>query len=423
MGENVYIVGVGIIKFGKNFDKSVKQMTGESVGNALKDAGIDKSELDAAWFSNTGWGSVNIYGGIGQSCIRGQVALFPHGIEKIPINNVENACASGSNAINSAFISIKASMHDCCLAVGTEKMYVAPDPNSKRTASGFLAGTDVEVMGKIIEQMRKQTDERNKEIAKEKGLKFKEKKNRSPFMDFYASGARNHAKRYGSTQKQLAIISAKNHNNSVHNPNAQYTFPQTVDQVMNDYVVAYPLTRAMCAPIGDGSAATILCSEKYLKEHPELKDRAVKIRASAMVSGSMSADNSTRRVANIAFKMAGLKPEDMNVAECHDATSFGELHQVESLGLCKEGQGGIFAENGETQIGGKIPMNPSGGLLARGHPIGSSGVAQIHELVTQLRGEAGKRQVNNPIYALAQNGGGSIGSGEAANCVHILERI
>jgi acetyl-CoA acetyltransferase len=424
MSDNIYIVGVGMLKFGKNFEKSVKQMTGETLDAALKDSNLNKSDIEAAWFSNTGWGSVDIYGGIGQSCIRAQVALFANGLDKIPMNNVENACASGSNALHNAWTSVKAGLFDCCLAVGTEKMYNPPSKTRPApTASGFLAGTDVEHMGKMIEGVKKQTIEANKKIAKEKGIKIPEKKNRSPFMDFYAAGARNHMKQHGTTQRQLAAIASKNHNNSVNNPYAQYTFPQTIEQVMNDYVVAYPLTRAMCAPIGDGSASAIICSEKFITEkHPELKDRAAIIRGSVLKSGSMGPENVTERCAGAAYKMSGLGPEDINVAECHDATAYAELHEVEALGFCKVGEGGPFAENGETAIGGKIPMNPSGGLLSRGHPIGASGIAQIFELVTQLRGEAGKRQVNDPRYALAQNGGGSIGSGSAAMCVHILER-
>jgi acetyl-CoA acetyltransferase len=241
-------------------------------------------------------------------------------------------------------------------------------------------------------------------------------------MDFYAMGARQHMKNYGTTQKQIAMIAAKNHNNSTLNPLAQYTFPQTVEQVMEDYVVAFPLTRAMCAPIGDGSAAAILCSEEYLDNHPELKDRAILVKASILRSGSWKRDNVCQRAAKAAYEMSGLSPEEINVAEVHDATAYAELNVIEHLGFCPIGEGGSLVESGATQLDGKIPVNPSGGLLARGHPIGASGLAQMYELVTQLRGEAGKRQVKNPRYALAHNGGGNIGTGEAALCIHILEK-
>jgi len=289
---------------------------------------------------------------------------------------------------------------------------------------GFIAGTDVERTRKMIAQLKKQIQEGNIKAAKEKGyVQEQGKKEHSMFMDFYAMSSRDHMKKYGTTQRQLAVIAAKNHNNSTMNSLAQYTFPQTVEQVMNDYVVAFPLTRAMCAPIGDGSAASILCSEKFLNAHPTLKDRAILVRASILKSGSWESNNVCERASAAAFEMSGLKPEDINVAEVHDATAFGELAIMEQIGFCPVGEGGPFVESGATEIDGKIPINPSGGLLARGHPIGASGLAQMYELVTQLRGEAGKRQVKDPKLALAENGGGNIGSGEAALCIHILEKI
>jgi len=244
----------------------------------------------------------------------------------------------------------------------------------------------------------------------------------SVFMDFYAEIAREHMKKYGSTQRQLAIIAAKAHNNSVLNPLAQYNFPQTVEQVMADYEVAYPLTRSMCAPTGDGAAAVIICSEKFLREHPN--SRAALIRASVLKSATWGGGNDIgARAARAAYEKAGVGPEDINVVEVHDATAFGELYQTENMGFCPIGEGGVLAESGATALGGKIPVNPSGGLISRGHPIGASGLAQIYELVTHLRGEAGKRQTANPRIALAENGGGTIGNdGEAAMCVHILEK-
>jgi len=290
--------------------------------------------------------------------------------------------------------------------------------------AGFIAGTDVERTRKMIAQLKKQIQEGNKKAAKEKGGdQEQKKKEHSMFMDFYAMASRGHMQKYGTTQRQIAIIAAKNHNNSTLNPLAQYTFPQSVEQVMNDYVVAFPLTRAMCAPIGDGSAASILCSEKFLDDHPNLKKRAVLVRASILKSGSWRSDTICKRAARAAFEMSNLSPEDINVAELHDATAFGELHIMEQVGFCPVGEGGPFVESGATELNGKIPINPSGGLLARGHPIGASGLAQIYELVMQLRGECGKRQVKNPKIALAENGGGNIGRGEAALCIHILEKI
>ena len=411
MSDNVYIIGAAMNKFGKYLDKSIKELTGESLAGVLKDADLAATDIQAAWFSNTGWG-MNSF----QHCIRGQVALSANGLDKIPITNVENACASASTALHGAWTAIKAGLYDCVLAIGTEKVY---SEDRKLMMRGFLSGTDVEVTTQYIEQM-KQEAKRNAEASGQSSEKKEKKGGHSVFMDFYAMGARTHMKEYGSTQRQLAVIAAKAHNNSTLNPLAQYTFPQTVEQVLADYEVAHPLTRAMCSPVGDGTAAAILCSEKFLKAHPA--SRAILIRASVLRSGSWTENTISERAAKPAYEIAGLGPEDMDVAEVHDATAFGELYQTEKLGFCPEGEGGLFAESGATALDGKLPVNPSGGLLSRGHPIGASGLAQIYELVTQLRGEAGKRQVQDPKIALAENGGGTIGFGEAAMCIHILER-
>ncbi|MFW9876082.1 MAG: thiolase family protein [Candidatus Thorarchaeota archaeon] len=431
MQDKVYIIGVGMIRFAKLPGRTMKSMTGESVESALKDCGLSKGDLEAAWFSNSGWGQSEY-----QHCIRGQVALSVHGIDKIPITNVENACAGGSSAFHNAWLSVKAGVYNTALAVGTEKMYFDKPPvvssggiKGMGSMSGFIAGTDVEDTLKMIDQLKKQIEEGNKQATKEKAKEIKEdidkpqkKKDHSIFMDFYAMGARAHMKQYGTTQRQIAVIAAKNHNNSTMNPLAQYTFPQTVEQVMEDYIVAYPLTRAMCAPTGDGSAAAIVCSEQFLNDNPSLKDRAILVCASVLRSGSRQPFNGIKIASDIAYKTAGLGPEDIDVAEVHDATAYAELHITEGLGFCPVGQGGPFAESGATQLDGKIAVNPSGGLLARGHPIGASGVAQMYELVTQLRGEAGERQVKDAKIALAHNGGGNLGPGEAAMCIHIFEK-
>ncbi|MFX0028229.1 MAG: thiolase family protein [Candidatus Hermodarchaeota archaeon] len=413
MSDKVYVYSVGMTKFGKFLDKSIKDLTREALKSLQDDNEFDLKNIEAAWFSNTGWGMTDF-----QHSIRGQVALTPNGVDKVPITNVENACASGSTAFNGAWTAIKAGVFDCALAIGSEKVY---QEDRAKMMGGFITYTDVELTKNMIAQMQKTAKERAEKAAKSGEKKESKKGGHSVFMDFYAAGARAHMKEYGTTQRQLAVIAAKNHNNSTLNPLAQYTFPMTVDQVMEDYEVAYPLTRAMCAPVGDGSAAAILCSEKFLKEHPN--DKAILVRASVLRSGSWGRDNVSERSSTAAYKMAGLSPKDINVAEVHDATAYGELEQVEQMGFCPLGKGGPFSESGETELGGRIPVNPSGGLLSRGHPLGASGLAQIYELVTQLRGDAGKRQVDSPKFALAENGGGTIGSGPAAMCVHILEAI
>jgi acetyl-CoA acetyltransferase len=403
--------------------------------------------------------------------IRGQVALKGMGIEGIPIANVENACAGGSTAFHHAWYGVAGGLYDITMAVGAEKLYYS---NKNLVFYGFLGGIDIENVLTIAKQLsvfglteeekakEKLFIERYQAAAKAgsngaKKAKVKESKwkkirdqftsfivlsekigydtvwqlakltsgDHSPFMDVYGYAARQHMKKYGSTIEQLAIIASKNHFNSTLNPNAQYCFEVPVEKVLSDRIVSWPLTRAMCAPIGDGAASAILCSEEMVRKLG-LSSQAVKIRASVIGSAIKTSFDSDipeigERLSKQAYEKAGVGPQDINVAEVHDASSFGEVVQAENLGFCPRGEGGIFAEKGETSLKGRIPINPSGGLTSRGHPIGASGLAQIHELVTQLRGKAGKRQVNNAKLAMAENGGGALGTEEAAMCIHILE--
>ena len=414
MSDNVYILGVGMIRFKKYPEKSIKQMTAETMQALLEDARVDRKDIEAAWFSNSGWGMSQ-----GQHCIRGQVALSPLGIQGIPITNVENACAGASTALRGAWMAIKAGLYDLTLAVGAEKVWFPED--KKKMFEGFASGADVEIVQAIIAAF--QADAKKKAEEVKAGGKEKEG-GHSAFMDIYAMGARMHMKAFGTTQRQLAAIAAKNHYHGFLNPMAQYQMDMTVDEVLADLQVAYPLTRSMCAPIGDGAAAALICSERALKKYPDA--RPVRILASTLASGALPDSGLEEigvRLSRQAYAMAGLGPEDLDVAEVHDATAFGELLQYEELGFCPQGEGGPFAESGATKIGGKLPVNTSGGLECRGHPIGASGIAQIYELVTQLRGEAGARQVEGARIALAENGGGFIGMGEAAMCVHVLEKV
>lgn len=416
MSDNIYIFGTGMIKFGKFLDRSVKDMTGLVLEEVLKDCDLARDDIQAAWFSNTMWGLYSF-----QHSIRGQVALTANGLQGIPVTNVENACASASTALNAAWTAIKAGLYDCVLAIGVEKQY---NEDRSKVMGSFIAGSDVEVMAQAAARLQEDEKKRRESETKEKGADKKQEKpgGHSAFMDFYAAGARAHIKAYGSTQRQLAAVAAKNHNNSTLNPLAQYNFPQTIEEVLNDRIVSFPLTRSMCAPIGDGAAAAIVCSESFLKKHPT--SRAVNIRASVLEGGKRTGSGDiSERAAKKAFEIAGIGPEDINIMEVHDATAFGEIAVMEALGFCPRGEGGLMAERGDTALDGKIPVNPSGGLISRGHPIGASGLAQIYELVTQLRGEAQKRQVKNNRIAMTENGGGTVGVGEAAMTIHILEKM
>ena len=455
--RDVYIIGVHTIKFGKYLDTGIKELTGMTLDGVLKDCGLEKKDIQTAWFSNSSWGGLDF-----QHCIRGQVALRPNGLDAIPITNVENACAGGSTAFHGAWKDVASEWCDISLAIGAEKIY---QRNKYAIFAGFIGGTDAMATVKEMDRLKgyaidpsemPKTTPPPSSGKKKKKMTIKEKArdfwymfhvasllgetigwdlvkkirkegamgDHSPFMDIYGYTARQHMKMYGSTQKQLAIIASKNHWHSTMNPNAQYTFEVSVEQALNDRVVSYPLTRSMCAPIGDGAASAILASEDVVKRLG-LSSQAVKVEASVLASGrtrEIEEPDIAERASKIAYEIAGVGPEDINIAEVHDATAYGELHQAEALGFCPEGEGGILAEAGETKVGGKIPINTSGGLTSRGHPIGASGLAQIHELVTQLRGDAGKRQVENPKLVLAENGGGAIGNEEAAMCIHILSK-
>ena len=416
MAQDVYIIGTAMTKFGKHLEKGIKTLTGEALDLVLKDCGLERKDMEAAWFSNGGWGYHSF-----QHAIRGQVALSANGLEGIAIVNVENACAGGSTALHSAWAAVKAGIYDCVLAIGAEKMY---DNDRAKTMMFFMSGADVEELPAFMAKFQEEERLRREKEAHEKGIEPPKEQpgGHSAFMDLYSIGARMHMDRYGTTQRQLACIAAKAHKNSVNNPYAQFTFPMTVEEVLSDREVSYPLTRAMCAPVGDGAAAAVLCSERFLKERAP--GRAIRIRASVLRSGTREGESDIcARASKAAYEMAGLGPQDIHVVEVHDATAFGELHQTEQMGFCPLGEGGPFAESGDTAITGKIPVNPSGGLIARGHPLGASGLAQIFELTGQLYGEAGPRQVQGARIALAENGGGFLGRGEAAMGIHILEKI
>lgn len=411
MSNDIYVAGIGMIKFGKYLEKSIKDMTGEALNLVINDSGLALKDIQAAWFSNSAWGYNS-----SQHCIRGEVALSVNGIEGIPITNVENACASGSTALHSAWTSILAGLYDCVLAIGVEKLH---DPDRVKVMGSFITGSDIETTTEMLARFYEE-EKRRKETETAKSTRG-EGKPHSSFMDLYSIGARRHMQKYGTTQRQIAVIAAKAHNNSTLNPLAQYTFPMSIEEVLVDREVSYPLTRSMCAPVGDGSAAVILCSEKFMKKRG-LK-RTVRIAASVLGSGNRYGDCTiTSRCVEKAYSDSGLGPSDIDMAEVHDATAFGELHQIEQLGFCPIGEGGAFVESGATQLTGHIPVNPSGGLIARGHPVGASGLAQIYELTKQLQGKAGKRQIEGARIALAENGGGFLGEGEAAMAIHILER-
>lgn len=409
MGDNVFIIGTGMTRFGKYPDGSVKALAAEAVEGALNDAGLEQSAVEAAYAANSFWGMFSE-----QHSIRGQVMLTPMGFGEIPIINTENACAGAATALHLGWTAIKAGLYEVVLVLGAEKISHEDKMLSFRSYATCL---DVEDFPNRLEKIMEMINSLPLAVPPES----QPGEGRSIFMDIYAFGTRFHMAKYGTTQEQLAIIAAKNHTHGFLNPLAQIRKEMSVEEILADRPVAYPFTRAMCSPVGDGAAAAILCSEDYLKRLKEAKP--VKILASNLGTGRerpMDGEHIGVRIAQKAYDKAGVGPEDIHVAEVHDATSFGELLQTEVLGFCPEGQGGVFAASGATKIGGHLPVNPSGGLECRGHPIGASGLAQVHEIVTQLRGEAGERQVQGARIGLAENGGGFLGVEEAVAAVHIF---
>jgi acetyl-CoA acetyltransferase len=415
--REVYIIGAGMTPFGKHMDRNMKSLAAEAVHAALEHAGIEQTELQMAVVGNAYQGLVS-----GQESIRGQVVLRAMGIGGIPVTNVENACASSSAAFQVAWADVALGVHEVGLVLGMEKMYL--EDREKRLKL-YSASADVEIVEQLVQALKAEKEKKRKqaeESGEAAGGEKKKKVEGSAFMEIYAMGCRLHMDKYGTTQRQLAVISSKNHQHSVHNPHAQYRMPMSVEEVLQAPEVAYPLTRPMCSPVGDGSAALVICSGDYVKRigaHKPVKVLAT-VQGGGMDRGFDDPDV-TDRTAERVYQAAGVGPADIDVAEVHDATAFGELRACEGLGFCKPGEGGIFAEQGHTRIGGKLPVNPSGGLECKGHPVGATGAAQIAELVWQLRGEAGERQVQNARIALAENGGGNIGIEEAAMTITILQ--
>ncbi|MBI3523902.1 MAG: thiolase family protein [Betaproteobacteria bacterium] len=408
----IFVLGVGMTPFGKFPDQSVKHLTAAAVGHALEDATAAVGDVEAAYFANVSQGALE-----GQHAVPGQIALRSCGFQHIPIANVENACASGSTALYLAVNHLLAGQAEVAMAVGVEKMYRA---DRAQTFALFRGGWDVHDDGRLMAELRRHSAGTPvpASIVSPDGT-------RSEFMEIYAALAKNHMKMFGLTQRQLATVAAKNHFHSTFNPLSQYTHDTSVDEVLAARLVDWPITLPMCSPISDGAAAVILCTREGLHRFPNA--RPVALEAIVLRSGSdRSLDeydrHACRLAAQEAYEIAGIGPGDISVAEVHDATAMGEIIQIENLGLCEIGEAGRYSETGATRLGGRIPVNPSGGLESKGHPLGATGLAQIVELSTQLRGEAGGRQVAAARFAIAENGGGFAGFEEASVVITILGR-
>lgn len=413
MQPTVYVVGVGMTQFGRHIERPLASLAQEALEAALADAGATRADIQEVYYSGVTQGSLQ-----GQTAAPGQMVFAQIGLPGVPAYNIENACASGTSAFQLAVQALRAGAADVALSIGAEKMNIE---DKRRAIALFEGGWDVNRAEENMQML----------LALGEGVEVPEGSESprpySRFMSIYAALCRFWMKNFGTTQRQIAAVSAKNHMHSVHNPLSQYRQPFTIEEVLAAPPITYPLTMPMCSPLSDGAAAVIVCTEAGLNRLGMARRRAIRVAATAIATATPRAANDfenavCRRTARIAYERAGLGPEDVSVAEVHDASAMGEIIAVEYLGLTPMGGAGPAAERGELSLGGRIPVNTSGGLESKGHPIGATGLGQIHELVTQLRGEAGPRQVEGAKVALQENGGASIGYEEAVVNVNIFTR-
>jgi benzoylsuccinyl-CoA thiolase BbsB subunit len=378
--RDVAVIGVGMTKFGRFAETSFEDLGREAITNAIKDADIKPKEIEFGYCGN-------VYGGM---CM-GQRVLKEIGIADIEIINVDNACASGSTALRGVWYAIATGLYDIGIALGIEKLTHLPP------ATLVPPGEDLQgEMGMV-------------------------------FPAYFAMIMRKYMETFGTTLEQVAKISVKNHHNGCLNPYSQFQKEVTVEEVLSSRMICDPITLLQCCPTSDGAAAAILCSSSLARRYTS---HMITIAASVLRTGNFlytqkdfSFSDLTANVAKKAYEIANVGPEDIDLCELHDAFAINEMLHYEELGFCSRGEGGILIEKGETEIDGKIPVNTSGGLLSKGHPLGATGVAQIAEIVWQLRGKAGKRQVKNPKVGLAHLVGGAVTDIENGACtVHIIKK-
>ncbi|MEM1666045.1 MAG: thiolase domain-containing protein [Nitrososphaerota archaeon] len=384
--RDVAVVGIGMTKFGERWDKQLRDLFVEAANEALKDASMGKDEVQALFVGNFSAGSF-----VGQEHVAPLLADYLS-LKSKPAFRIENACASSGMAFNLACMAIASGIYDIVMVGGVEKM---TDISVSEATSVYAKAMDAEWESFF-------------------GLTL---------PAAFALIARRHMVQYGTKPEQLAMVSVKNHRNATKNPLAQFQFEITVERVLTSPIVSDPLHVLDCSPITDGAAAIVLCSAELAKKYT---DTPIYVLGFGAASDSIALHDrpdittfsATVKASRQAYKMAGIEPKNINVAELHDSFTITEIISYEDLGFCEKGKGGLMIEEGETEIGGRIPVNPSGGLKARGNPIGATGAAQIVEIVQQLRGEAGKRQVSDAEIGMTQNIGGS-----GSTCVvHIFGR-
>jgi acetyl-CoA acetyltransferase len=381
--SDVYIIGAGMTQFGKHLERSLRDLGREACLEAIKDAGIEPNQIQAGYCGNALAPAIQGETGVGQN------VFWEVGIKGIPIVNMENACASGSTALREGWMAVAGGFYDVVIVAGVEK--------------------SVMPKGKMLDVGAGELDTKLGDV----------------FPGYFATIAQKHMERYGTTREQMAQVSVKNHFNGTLNPYAQFQKTFTLEEVLNSPMIADPLTLYSCCPNSDGAAAVVLCSEETAKK---MNSRRIKVAASVLTTGTYENQRDITkwdveiRAAEEAYGMASLGPEDLDVVEVHDAFTICEIIHYEDLGLCPFGEGGRLLDEGATELNGRIPVNPSGGLLSKGHPVGASGVGQVVEIAWQLRGNAGKRQVENARVGMAGIMGGNKEGDTRACTVHILVR-
>lgn len=385
-GRDVAIIGIGLTKFGEHWSKGIRELAVEAGMKAVEDAGIEGKDIELIVGGNMSGGLF-----VGQEHGSAMIADYL-GMTPKPAIRTEGACSSGGLALRVGYMAVKSGMHDFVAVGGVEKMTDIYGPQVTMALAGAMDQETEAYFG-------------------------------ATFPGIYALIAQRHMHDFGTTREQLSMVAVKNHDNGLHNPFAQYQKKITVDDVLKSPMVADPLRLLDCSPITDGAATLILAPADIARKYT---DTPIYIKASTQASDSLSLFarreittlDATVYAVKEAYNASGLKPKDIDFAEVHDCFTIAEILAYEDLGFAKKGHGGKLIQEGQTSIGGKIPINTSGGLKSKGHPVGATGIAQAVELVLQLRGEAGKRQVSHAETGLAHNVGGS----GATATVHILSR-
>ncbi len=410
--RDVFVLGTSTTPFRRWPHKSHRELAREAYLAVLEDAGLEPERIDGTWFGSA---AMHLFG---QASIRGQVTLLPLVREgrypaHAPIVNVEGGCATGALCLYSASLAVASGACDVALALGVEKVFIPEAP--AKMLELFASGTD---------QLSPESwHALYTEIAPACGTVFAPRPDRITLLDAVALGAAWHMKTYGTTARALGHVASKNHGHGAHNPNAQYREAMSIEAVLADKAVVGPFTRAMCAPMSDGAAAVLVGSRAAAASLE--RGQRVRVAGFGLANGAratLTEDSVTRVAARRAFARAGVSAARVQVAEVHDATAFAEIAAIEDLGFCGPGEGGPMTESGATTLGGRLPVNTSGGLESKGHPLAASGLAMTHELNLQLTGAAGARQVEGATWALAHNAGGLIALDEATSVVTLFER-